>query len=431
MTYMFFFDGVHQMPLIHIPNPLFETELEGTRGKLLPGVQELVEELGLLSGLAATEGDLIVLERGVQHSDLPRALQTGEYITLPQLRERLNRLPAEDRQRWQVLPWGWSASAAELVKSLGLSQSVPHPESVRYVNTRRFAAASDVTISAEGRILDEQFGWLCRTYDEVIDAFERCLERGNQQWVIKADISHAARNRIRGTGRQLSEAHKRWLERRLSGGQCVYVEPWVERIAECGLQWTIGGDPEKAGLEGIEFGGGCEMLTERGGEYRGSVICQEPYSCAWWSGAIDHGQRIAERAAEIGFRGAMGIDCMLLRRADRLELRVAHDINGRQTMGRLALSLKKHLRPREMGIWSHLPAETEKNGAEAFRKTAEFGVKVLDTSPLRPFGRAARLRTCLVISADPENHARAIRQLTGQSLPVGADQAWQNIVTDR
>ena len=419
------------MALIHVPNPLFETELEGARAKLSPGLQELVEELGFLSGLAASEEDVILLERGVQHAELPEALQTGEYLTLPQLRERLTGLPDADRQRWKVLPWGWSASAAELVKSLGLSQSVPDPESVRYVNTRRFAAGSDVTISTEGRILDEQFGWLCRTYEEVIDAFERCLERGHPQWVIKADISHAARNRIPGMGRSLSESHKRWLERRLSGDQCVYVEPWVERIAECGLQWTIGEDWDQAGLEAIEFGGGCEMLTERGGEYRGSVIRREPSPSAWWSGAIAHGQRIAERAAKIGFRGAMGIDCMLLRRANRLELRVAHDINGRQTMGRLALSLKRYLRPGEMGIWCHLPSETVKNGAEAFRKMAEFGVKVLDTSPLRPFGREPRLRTCLVISEDSENHARVIRQFMGPSLPVGADDAWQNAETDK
>lgn len=419
------------MPLIHVPNPLFETELEGTRGKLSPGLKELVEELGLLSGLAAADEDVILLERGVRRIDLPEALRTGEYLTMPQLRERLKVLSDEDRKSWQVLPWGWSASAAELVRSLGLCQLVPDPEAVRYVNTRRFAASSDVTISAEGRILDEQFGWVCRTLREVTDAIDRCLERGQRQWVIKADISHAARNRIQGTGMPLSKTHSSWLERRLSGGQYVYVEPWVDRIAECGLQWTIKGDLETAGPEFIEFCGGCELLTERGGGYRGSVIHWEPQSHAWWSGAIPHGRRIAERAAGMGFRGAMGIDCMLLRRADRLELRVAHDINGRQTMGRLALSLKRHLRPGEMGIWSHFPAETVENGAEVFRKTAEFGVKVLDTSPGRPFGRAARLRTSLVISEDPQNHARAIRHYTGQSLTVGADVGWQDRVTDR
>lgn len=404
------------MPLIHVPNPTFETELEGSPRKLPQALAELVDELSLLSGLAAARDDVILVNRPVPRNQLPISLQTGRYLTEAELQRELDGLSTAERQRWRLLPWGWSPSAIKRVRTLELSQSVPDPQAVRWVNTREFAAADDVTVTETGELCESRCGWLCRSEAEVLAALQACEQAGNGQWVIKANISHAARNRLLGAGAVLTASQRQWLQRRLVAGECVSVEPWVERIAECGLQWSIGdGDGACAGEPPttIEFRGACVMLTDRGGEYRGSVIRHTAAAAAWWRPAEMWGRRIAERAAACGFRGPLGIDCMLFRRRGRLELRVAHDINGRQTMGRLALALRRWLGASEVGVWCHPAAVAPEIHLERLREIEDSGVTVHCTSPTHWDGRAARLQTCLLISEDTGQLQQAVATLTG------------------
>jgi hypothetical protein len=403
------------MPMIHVPNPTFETELEGSPRKLPQAVAELVDELSLLSGLAAARDDVILVNRPVPRDQLPASLQTGRYLTEAELQRELGLLSAAERQRWRLCPWGWSPSAIRLVRTLDLAQSVPDPQAVRWVNTREFAAGHDVTVTETGELCESRFGWLCRSEAEVLAALQACQQAGDLLWVIKANISHAARNRLLGAGAVLTASQLQWLQRRLAAGECVSVEPWVERIAECGLQWSIGdGDREAFAGESsttIEFSGACVMLTDGGGEYRGSVIRRTAAALAWWRPAELWGRRIVERAAACGFRGPLGIDCMLLRRRGRLELRVAHDINGRQTMGRLALAFRPWLGTTEVGVWCHPTAVAPEIHQERLREIADSGVTVHSTSPTHWDGRAARLQTCLLISEDTEHLQQAVATL--------------------
>jgi hypothetical protein len=401
------------MPLIHVPNPLFEAELEGLPGQLPQTLAELVAELSLLSGLAAAAEDVILVDRPVPRELLPISLRTGRYLTGAELRRELNSLSTAERQQWRLQPWGWSASALDLVRSLRLTQPVPDVKAVRWVNTREFAASLDVTVTETGELCEPRFGWLCRSEAEVLAALQACEQAGDAQWVIKANISHAARNRLLGAGAVLTASQRQWLQRRLAALECVSVEPWVERIAECGLQWTIGETPVCAEPASIEFVGACALLTDRGGEYRGSVIRRTSAAAAWWRPAESWGRRIAEQAAACGFRGPLGIDCMLFRRRGRLELRVAHDINGRQTMGRLALGLRNWLGASDVGVWCHPATVAAEIHLERLREIADSGVTVHSTSPTHWDGRAARLQTCLLISEDTKKMQQAVATLTG------------------
>jgi hypothetical protein len=102
---------------------------------------------------------------------------------------------------------------------------------------------------------------------------------------------------------------------------------------------------------------------------------------------------------------------MLLRRRGRLELRVAHDINGRQTMGRLALAFRPWLGTTEVGVWCHPTAVAPEIHQERLREIADSGVTVHSTSPTHWDGRAARLQTCLLISEDTEHLQQAVATL--------------------
>jgi len=107
-----------------------------------------------------------------------------------------------------------------------------------------------------------------------------------------------------------------------------------------------------------------------------------------------------ERAAGLGFRGPVGTDCMWIRFGGREWVRAVHDVNGRQTMGRLALSLRGALGPAACGAWLHYPAESAAVRLISHVGERCGGIRVLSTSMEVLNARAARLRTWLVIAED-------------------------------
>ncbi|MFM7924287.1 MAG: hypothetical protein ACKPJJ_29045, partial [Planctomycetaceae bacterium] len=71
------------MKRILLPDPLFEQRLERgggcDPGAIPAGVAERVEELCLLSGLVAGEGDVVLAERVPQAGELPELLRGVRY----------------------------------------------------------------------------------------------------------------------------------------------------------------------------------------------------------------------------------------------------------------------------------------------------------------------------------------------------------------
>lgn len=391
------------MPSIHFPQPNFEDEIsasdsETEHARLPPGkLARLIEELEILSGLGALPGDIVLTSGVPSTSELPPAYDGIQFMHL----DAAGELVQGQKRQWRFEPWGWSPSALKIAGTMELECEKASSESVRTVNSRRFSSQFDLAVDLETEADSIPFGTLCQTLPEVIEELQRYAQRKDGRWVIKADISHAARNRILGSG-DLRETQVRWLESQLASSP-VYVEPWVERIAECGLQFEVGSGSTSS------FLGAAEMITDLNGQYHGSILrpCEahaanSPSTVAghWWTPAIDHGLNLAHAASDLGFRGPLGIDCMVFREAGRLRLRLAHDINGRRTMGRLALSLRRHVPPGHWACWCFATSKSEQSISEALRESSVAGVQVIPTSPTQLCGRATILRTCLVISAD-------------------------------
>lgn len=409
------------MKRILLPDPLFEQRLERgggcDPGAIPAGVAERVEELCLLSGLVAGEGDVVLAERVPQAGELPELLRGVRYERVEDFCRWFGGLTVGERVGWRLEPWGWTVWSAGLARRLGLQQQWPDPGVVRLVNSREFSACEDVLLPVfGGQPCGELFGRLCRSVAEVeLFLGELCEVVGHEGgWVLKSNFSHAARNRLVGRGAGLCERERGWLNRRLERGGCVYAEPWVERLGECGLQWEVVCEP--GGGWRVEFVGAADFLTDQGGEYRGSVLRGAAGECGesgcWWesSGAVGVSGRVVERAASLGFRGPVGTDCMWIRFGGREWVRAVHDVNGRQTMGRLALSLRGVLGSGECGAWLHYPAESAAVRLISHVGERFGGIRVLSTSAEVLNARAARLRTWLVIAED----SRQLRSVLGE-----------------
>ena len=81
-------------------------------------------------------------------------------------------------------------------------------------------------------------------------------------------------------------------------------------------------------------------------------------------------------------------------------MRPVHDVNGRQTMGRVALGLRRLLGVGEWGAWLHFPAESAAVRLISRVGGGWRGVRVHATGAELVNARAARLRSWLVIAED-------------------------------
>jgi len=403
---------------------MFEDELENSGRRLPREPRRLVAELAALMGLlswpseAEVESpdarDIVLVDPDFVPTGLPSALSQLRFEPLTEA--TLRQLNLSGECDLQLVPWGWSHSAVAVQQQFQSSARVPDVDVVRFVNSRAFHAAFDVSqplVDANAEL--QSVGKLCRSLPDVLQSLELFASWGYERWVIKSNFSQAARNRLLGKGFTPDESQKNWLVRRFEKGEPVYAEPWCDRLAECGLQFWV--PPRSDSSLSIRFQGGAEMLTDAVGRYRGSIVTHS-YGSAWWAAAVNRCQTIAEHAQSLGFFGPMGMDCMLFQHplSGEPQLRFCHDINGRYTMGRLALSLRRWLEPGETGFWCHASAKTSSIRHNVFSNLDVKGVRIVPTSPSRIGAQSPDLQTALMISADCECLTQVARKILSQDI---------------
>jgi hypothetical protein len=392
---------------IHLPNLMFEEELTDSLSRTTTAARRLVAELGPVMGLLTGPDDstecIVLVSPESRPDDVPSVLEHVRFESLKALESR----EATSLADADFVPWGWSQQAIRTGRQLKLGFVAPNPAVVALINSRRFSAEFDFCAAMSNSQTPEAFGFLCSSMDEVGRSLKLLGSRwSTDKWIIKANHSHAARNRLIGNGPVPDPPGQSWLRQRFQAGEVVYAEPWVEPIAECGLQFTVP-QPEDTQQQ-PQYDGATEMLTDAVGRYRGSIL-RPAAEDLWWRPAIGHCTLIAERAKKLGFFGTLGMDCMAFRHPSDGNpwLRVCHDINGRHTMGRVALSLNRFLQAGETGLWCHVAAKSSPEYRNLFDSAELENVRILQTSPSWIGSQPTRMRTALIISSDRQSLAQA------------------------
>ncbi len=469
------------MSRLFVPNLLFEEQL--MRAPIKPGALARVNALAPVMGLLADRADDLVLTASdAVPSHLPEILSSVRFSTI----EQCLRL----KHRSLILhPWGHSHDVRHIADRLNADYSSPEMDVVRTINGRQFLAPFDRIVPLEGIDADllrdctnntlptvmrkhddtgdghllqqssindhgsvfhssRPFSSMCSSLAEVQLRLEQLIQTTGPDWVIKAQVSHAARNRIPGRGCLLSDAHRGWLRKQFDRGLIVAVEPWVQRIAECGLQFSVlhesamqGGevsvscqhqriDPSELAHQRevsgfteisrrIQLDGTTELINSDQGSYIGSMVLPPSRACVRhpvWECAVEHGYRIVSTAAQLGYFGPVGIDCMVFTdRSGRKFLRLCHDINGRMTMGRIAMTLSELLKPNEFGFWAHFSAKLVKEGSFCFAKTLPASVRLVPTSPLLIGNTSPDVLTALFVSNDVQDLISVRHQISNAS----------------
>lgn len=197
----------------------------------------------------------------------------------------------------------------------------------------------------------------------------------------------------------------------------MFFEPWIDRIAEVGLQFTIPKTGEPV------FEGTTPLLTDQRGEYRGNRFAATENIESIWASSIETAQQIARRLQTTGYFGPLGIDAVQYRRKRDGELcfRPLQDINARYTMGRIALGYRQLLQPGETGTWLHCPqpdvsVDEQKKWFTKLQQRLPEGAKLFRTSPGEINGKPVRHGTFVLICSSQDVQQEAERILFVSNL---------------
>ena len=305
-------------------------------------VQRLQHELAAIWPAVADDGDFIWLPSPVESGFFEELTAAGFPQVFPVVNAGDVDVPVE------ACPWGWTDDIRRQCEQNGWKFAAPPQEVIGEANSRRFSLELEQSwgIGLEGATV-------VRNVDELRAAIER-MPTFVDRWVVKAEFGMSARERILGHGKDIDEQTVNWLRNRTGANEVAVIEPWVERIEETGLQFTVpwSGVPV--------FEGVAQLLCDSTGQYRGSRFAQDVETELRWMPAIETGMRVARFLKQLGYFGPLGIDAMRFRDADGKErMRSVQDINARHSMGRLALGLRRVLKSGEHGSWLHVRWPTD------------------------------------------------------------------------
>ena len=376
------------MKRLFIGNYDFEHQLSAAGGWEPPeSIRRLNAELATAWIAIAEDGDCIRTPAQVEATFFEEMAAVGLPNVRPVTHEREITEPVE------VVPWGWTEELRNRADQQDWNYSAPSQAIVREANSRRFSfqCEQEWNLGLEGAAIVD-------SVDTLAESIRR-LPRGDDRWVVKAEFSMSGRERVLGQGRQLPEQTLHWAHKRIERDGVVFFEPWVDRIAEAGLQFTIPktGDPV---IEGV-----TPLLTGERGEYRGNRFSVHDDIESIWSSSIDTAQQITQKLQAKGYFGPLGIDAVQYRDRDgELRLRPLQDINARYTMGRLALGFRRLLEPGETGTWLHYrqpdtSIEELREWFAKFQQRFPARTKVIRTSPWEVHGKPVRHGTVVLLSS--------------------------------
>ena len=324
------------MPRLFYGNFDFEESLARQDGRArTAAMQRLLTELTPIWIAVAQPGDLIWCPQPVDSAYY-------QYLESNGIQDvRGVSTPADVPSGYEFVPWGWTAEAVRFAKQVEANCAAPPPEAARAVNSREFSNA-----------LEQRAGSLGIASCEVANKEQLCaaiqsLGNESSRWVVKAEFSNSSRERFLHVGTSVDlERVCKWAARRFQWGQRLYVEPWLNRINEVGLQWDVpsDGDPMLVGVTGI--------VADETGQFRGCDFTPGREDDPLWRPVIEATRAAAREAQAVGYFGPLGVDAMCYRDASgRLRYRAFQDVNARWTMGRLSLAFRTLLKPDEQGCW--------------------------------------------------------------------------------
>ena len=253
-------------------------------------------------------------------------------------------LKRPNRQRRQIIPWGWNHSLKKRLINEGVDPAtLPSEEELQFIRThsrREFALDVHSRLNcADSQVIGPDYRIVATSVSEI-EAFISASGSG----VLKSPLSGSGKG-IRFVMERLSESDEGWCRRILDKQGSVIVERRFEIIKECAMLF-------ECHQEGIDFIG-YSLFESRNGAYSRNILASnediEDMRAGYISG--DTLTAIRENLTSIltdtlvgHYEGFLGVDQMICRTASPVFVPVS-EINLRMTMGLIARNKYDHCQP--------------------------------------------------------------------------------------
>lgn len=287
---------------IHYFNPGYELSAKRRQAHYTPTkpVRQLRHDLATLPIYYAAEGEGVLVPE-----DLPPELRTEQMAS---------RVETGDR----VVPWG----AAPEVPGIGYDPDEMHR-----------LASRERSLELWENLYDP---WLFGPMMPPGRVSEESEVPREGRWVAKLDFSSSGRGVF--FPRSIEE-----LQELLRRHQELYLEPWLDRVADRGYEFVRHPDG------GIEYVG-VHLFTTGQGRYGASLVAPREVvreQLRRQPTTPTHEEYVSHLLERLrgydfhGYAGPFGIDTVVWRDGDHLRLAPSVEINLRRTMGHVALELSR------------------------------------------------------------------------------------------
>ena len=244
-------------------------------------------------------------------------------------------LKRPNKQRRQIIPWGWNQSLKKKLINEGIDPStLPSEEELQFIRThsrREFALNVHSRLSYEdSQIIRPDYRIVATSVSEI-EAFISA----NGSTVLKSPLSGSGKG-VRFVRERLSESDEGWCRKTLDKQESVIVERRFEIMKECALLF-------ECHHEGIDFIG-YSLFESRNGAYSKNILASNEDIENIIAEHIPRDMLIAIREeltailadSLVGhYEGFLGVD-QIICQADSPVLIPVSEINLRMTMGLIA-----------------------------------------------------------------------------------------------
>lgn len=319
------------MSVVHIFNPSHDEALAANTPYYTPAKAAAVLEydLAALPAWWACQDDIVLVPKG-------HALDG----------QRINGCVLASAPDWgkinHVCPWGWDAAIVRRLVRLGAPQDLL-PTDLQLDEIRKLSSRETSVAILENMVAETERcigkSWWVTSSDEV-----RKLSAHFQTLVLKAPWSSSGRGVFKVSADNIDVMQPR-VERIIKRQGGIAVEPFYNRVMDFALEFHVG-------KHGVTYNGISVFATSSTGAYTGNYVSDEP--ClkrripealqGHLSDVCKNLQRHLQNVYSQGYSGPLGVDMMVVEYQGEKYIHPCVEVNLRQTMGNVCVSLRSQLR---------------------------------------------------------------------------------------
>jgi hypothetical protein len=350
-------------PDIYFFNPTCEPAIaNGSPYYTAPALLRKFEsDLGYLPGWLGAENDQVMVKGNVDQSFQDKMNTLG--FRLPQflkLEKSLSDPEWLSFPKGRLCPWGWSPAVYQLFKDVlpTCTDDFQHSAIARWLPQHKNLYSRLTAVGLlEKTVRNGSNTWLpgsddlpivCNSHEQIYAALDLFA-----QGVVKSPWSSSGRGLLIFPNVDTKKKNDELISGMLNQQGFVTVEPWLNKVLDLSYQFT-----SLAGK--IRYMGRSLFETDRKGRYIRNFLTDNPkVRDEVWEFLEEHNRQVVDWLSDglsqshyaALYEGWIGVDAMIYRSAEgNLKFHPMVEINGRYTMGAVAMKMREYLAPGSRGF---------------------------------------------------------------------------------